>query len=326
MGAISAMSMHFRELAAQAAAAGEIGAEDILALREAGWADGKMDPDEAETLFHANDHIAESSAEWCDFFVEALSEFIVSTVDPRGYVDQTMAEELVVRIDRDGRVGTMAELELLVRVAEKAISVPPVLKAYALKQIEDAVLNGDGPTRHGSLDPAGINLAECTLLRRLIFAAGSDRPAAVSKAEAEMLFRIKDAALYENNAPDWETLFVQGVANFLLGFGGNEPLPVERAAELEAFMNAEGQGIGSFLGRMMESDVEDSIGQAFGSLLDITAPAPDIDAEVDEALQLTEAEEFWLLDHIDADEELDPMEKALLAFIADETGEEVRSA
>jgi hypothetical protein len=316
------MSMHFRDLAAQAAAAGQITAEEILALRQAGWADGKMDPDEAETLFHANDHLAEPSAAWCDFFVEALSEFVVNTVAPEGYVDPDMGEELVARIDRDGRVGTMAELELLVRVSEKAISVPPALKAYALKQIEDAVVNGDGPTRHGSLDPAGINQAECALLRRLIFAPGSERPAAVSKTEAEMLFRIKDLSLYENNAADWETLFVQGVANFLLGFGGKEPLPIERAAELEAFMTAEGAGVGNFLARMMKTDVEDSVGQAFGSLLDIAPHGSEIDAGVEEALQLTEAEEFWLLDHIDADEELDPMEKALLAFIAEETGEE----
>ncbi len=321
MGAVCAMTMHFRDLAAQAATAGRIGAEEILELRRAGWADGKMDPDEAETLFHTNDNLADASPEWSDFFVEALSEFVVNTVEPKGYVDGDMAEELVARVDRDGKVGTMTELELLVRVSEKALSVPPVLKDYALKQIEDAVLNGDGPTRRGSLDPAGINAAECALLRRLVFAAGSDRPAAVSKAEAEMLFRIKDAALYENNAPDWETLFVQGVANFLLGFGGKEPLPIERAAELEAFMNAEGHGVGNFLARMMKSDVTDNVGQAFGSLLDIAPQTPGIDEQVEEALQLTEAEELWLLDHIDLDEELDPMEKALLAFIAEETGE-----
>lgn len=321
MGATSAMTMHFRDLAAQAAAAGRIGVEEILELRRAGWADGKMDPDEAETLFHANDHLPDASAEWCDFFVEALSEFIVNTVEPKGYVDEDMAEELVARIDRDGRVGTMAELELLVRVSEKAISVPPALKDYALKQIEDAVLNGDGPTRRGTLDPAGINQTECALLRRLVFASGSDRPAAVSKAEAEMLFRIKDTSLYENNAPEWETLFVQGVANFLLGFGGKEPLPIERAAELEAFMNSEGAGIGNFLSRMMRSDVGDGIGQTFGSLLDITPKGPGIDEAVEEALQLTAEEEVWLLDHIDLDEELDPLEKALLAFIAEETGE-----
>jgi hypothetical protein len=320
------MSMHFRDLTAQAAAAGRIGVEEILELRRAGWADGKMDPDEAEALFHANDHLPDGSREWCDFFVDAMSEFVINTVEPRGYVDELMAEELVARIDRDGRVGTMAELELLVRVLEKAISVPAMLKSYALAQIEAAVLAGDGPTRHGSLEPAGINAVECTLLRRMIFAAGGDRPAAVSKAEAEMLFRIKDSVLYETNAPEWERLFVQGVANFLLGFGGNEPLPIERARELEDFMNREGKVLGDFLGRLMKADVEDAAGAAFGSLLDIAPHVPGADEQAADAAVLTEAEEFWLLDHIDADEELDPFEKALLAFVAEETGEVLKAA
>ena len=40
-----------------------------------------------------------------------------------------------------------------------------------------------------------------------------------------------------------------------------------------------------------------------------------------EAAEFTDQEDLWLLDRIDADEELDPLEKALLAFIAEETGE-----
>ena len=315
------MSMHFRDIAVQAAADGMIGAEEILALRQAGWADGKMDPEEAEALFSANEHLVDPSAEWCDFFVEALTEFIVHTVHPKGYVDEIMAEELVARIDRDGRVATMTELELLVKVLEKATSTPASLKAYALRQIEDAVISGEGPTRTGQLDPGGVNAIECALLRRMIFAAGGDRPASVSKAEAEMLFRIKDATLYDTNADEWEKLFVQGVANFLLGFGGHEPLDKQRAVELEAFMNAEGAGIGAFLGRMLRSDVDDTAGSAFGSLLDLGAHGSELEAEAEEAAQLTDAEELWLLDHVDADEELDPLEKALLQFIAEETGE-----
>jgi len=312
------MSMHFRDIAVQAATDGAISAEEILALRGAGWGDGKMDPEEAEALFVANDHITEPSAQWVDFFVEALGEFIVNPVEPRGYVDQTMADELTSRIDRDGRVETMAELELLVRVLERALAASDSLRAYALHQIEAAVLQGEGPTRHGALDPKGINESECTLLRRLVFSAGGDRPAAVSKAEAEMLFRIKDATLYEVNAPEWERLFVQGVANYLLGFGGNEPLARERAAELESFMNAEGAGIGGFLGRMVTS--EPDFNGAFGSLLDMGPQGPDIEGAAAEAGEFTQNEDLWLLDHIDADEELDPLEKALLAFIAEETG------
>lgn len=322
------MSMHFRDVAAQAVADGAISAEEILALRGAGWADGKMDPEEAEGLFLANDALRNPGPDWCDFFVEALGEFVVNTVEPHGYVDQIMGDELVARIDRDGRVETLAELELLVKVLEKALSVPDNLKAYALRQIEEIVLSGDGPTRAGALDPKGINEIECRLLRRMIFAAGGDRPAAASRAEAEMLFRLKDSTLYEVNAPEWDLLFVQGVGSYLLGFGGSEPLSRERAADLEAFMNRPGAGIGGFLRRMMGVNLDAEMDKGFSSLLSITPHSPDgAEAEVAEeaeaAAQLTEGEEFWLLDHIDADEELDPLEKALLQFIAEETGENV---
>lgn len=313
------MSMEFGNLVSAIGGDGRISAEEILELRRLGWADGKMDPEEAEALFTANDGCAAPTSEWCDFFVEALSTFIVQTVEPKGYVDDEMADELITRIDKDGRVGSMAELELLIRVSELAANVPDRLKAYALKHIEDAVLHGEGPTRHGELTPKGINEAECKLLRRLIFASASDRPAAVSRLEAEMLFRIKDATLYEANAADWEKLFVQGVANYLQGFGGKEPLSNERAAELEAFMNHDGAGIGGFLSRMFTSRPD--FDGAFGSLLDLSPHTPDIEDEVAEAAELTEAESHWLADMIEADEELDPLEKALLAFIAEDGGE-----
>ena len=313
------MSIEFGNLAAGASADGAISAEEILELRRLGWADGQMDPDEAEALFAANDACTDPSAEWCDFFVDAMAAFVVNTVEPKGYVDDETGDELIARIDRDGRLGSMAELELIVHVMDIAHNVPERFKTYALKQIEDAVLHGDGPTRFGELSPMGINQSECALLRRLIFASAGDRPAAVSQREAEMLFRIKDACLYELNAPEWEQLFVQGVANYLLGFGGSEPLSRQRAEELEQFMVQECAGIGSFLGRMLTSKPD--VDGAFGSLLDIGSRAPDTDAQFGETEELTAEEGHWLTALLEADEELDPMEKALLAWVAEETGE-----
>lgn len=313
------MTMHFGEAALRAAAGGTINAAEILALRQAGWADGQMTPEEAEALFVANDRLDQPSREWCDFFVEALGEFIINTVEPHGYVDQVMADELIAQIDRDGRVGTLAELELLVRVLERAASAPAGLKAYALRQIEQAVLSGEGPTRHIAHDPAGITASECALLRRTIFAPANDGPARIGQAEAELLCRIKDATLYDANAPEWEELFVQGVANFLVGFAGTEPLPHDRTAELERFMASEGAGIGNFLARILSGEIEPTAAGGFGSLLDMASP-------VDEPEALGSKEEVWLIDHIDADEELDPLEKALLAFIAQETGELLHAA
>ncbi len=316
------MSIDFGDLTTQIAGDGRITAEEILELRRLGWADGKLSPDEAESLFVANETADEAGPEWCDFFVEALTSFVVYTVEPHGYVDPEMAEELIARIDRDGRVGTMAELELLVRVIEVATSAPQVLRDYALKQIEEAVTLGEGPTRHGALSPHGINETEVALVKRLIFGSASERPAGVSRAEAEMLFRIKDATLFEVNAPEWRELFVKGVAQFLLGFGGEEALDPGRAAELEAFMAREGAGIGGFLGRAFTSRPDIS---GFGSLLGKGADEPDYLGNVSTQAEVTAvfsaSEQTWLQDRLDADEELDELEKTLIAFIDAETGE-----
>src|SRR6186713_2039242 len=106
------MTMHFTDIARQAAAGRTISDEEILALRRTGWADGAMNPDEAEAVFALNDALAEPSAEWSDFFVEAIGEFVINGSVPRGYVSDANAAWLIARIDRDGTVQGMTELEL----------------------------------------------------------------------------------------------------------------------------------------------------------------------------------------------------------------------
>ena len=309
------MTMHFRLLAEQAMADGAIAADEILTLRQAGWSNSVIDADEAEALFVLNDHLADSSAEWSDFFVEALSEYVVNEVMPRGYIDDGQAEWLIERIDHAGRLGTMTELELLVRVLEKALGAPESLKAYARDQIGQAVLTGEGPTRGGgALEPGKVNATEARLLRRMIFAPGSERPAAVGRSEAEMLFRLKDACLEADNAPEWMQLFVQGVGNYLQGFGGSDPLSHERAAELESFMNESASNIGGFFSRMAKSDIRAGFSDLFGG----KAEAPGHDEAVADAEAVTSEEQAWLQGRIDANGEVDAYDQALLDFLAEE--------
>lgn len=315
------MSMHFDALAARAVADGAISAEDILALRREGWSDGRIEPDEAEAIFLANDAIRETSPEWADFFVEALSEYALSNGSPRGYISQTMADTLVARISRDGQVDSMAELELIVRLLEKAVDVPTSLKDFALRQIESTVLTGSGPTRRGALTEDGINAVEAGLLRRMIFAAGGDRPAAVSRAEAAMLFRLKDATLDRANAPEWKTLFVQGVANFLFA-SAHEQMPADRAAELERFMAVKGSGQGGvtgILGKMAQSN----IGESLATVRQGQMGSPDHFGEMVDAARLDQAESDWLFDKLTRTPDTDEYEKALVAFIVEETGKPI---
>ena len=97
----------------------------------------------------------------------------------------------------------MVELEAMVRIIERAENTPDRLKDYVLAAVERAVLDGTGPTRcGGTIEPGCITAAECALIRRTIFAAGGESPAAVSQREAEMLYRLKDATLDAPNAPE----------------------------------------------------------------------------------------------------------------------------
>lgn len=311
------MSMHFRELAEQAMADGQITQEEILDLRREGWADGAITPEEAEALFILNDHLAERSAEWVDCFVEALVEYFLAGGSPRGYISQSQADWLVSRIDHDGKVDSLAELELLAKLFERAESVPESLKGYALHQIEQAVLTGTGPTRDGgSLEAGNVTEAEARLLRRFIFAQAGDRPGAVSQAEAEMLFRIKDATLGAQNAADWPRLFVQGVGNFLQGWSGWQAPSADRAQQLESFMNDTTPRVGRFFGRMAVSSVDGTLARVLGFGKKGVAK-PTREQEVAAAHEITATENAWLQARFDADGQMDELEKALLKFLSE---------
>ena len=297
-------------------AAGTITAEDTLALRRQMWPDGRIDSDEAELVFALNDSAAQASREWIDFFVEALCDHVVCQQAPRGYVDDAKAEWLVARISRDGKVESLGELELLVKVLECATQVPESLKTFTLAQIERVVTTGEGPTRDGgSLGAGVISASEVKLLRRLLFAQAGDGPAAVSQAEAELLFRIKDATLGAENAPEWKTLFVQGVGNHLMAYNSYRPLDRAAATRLNAFMDDSQVRVGSFLGRIAQASVA---GTGFRTLMQGEAKAADHDAAVAAANAVTPGESSWLKKKMDADGALDPLEQALLDFIAGE--------
>ena len=308
------MTMHFRALADQAALDGAVSVEEVLSLRGSGWSDGVIDRDEADALFELNNLLGNCSAEWADFFVEAISEFVFANSTPHGHVDEDGAEWLVEQLDADGRLETMAELELLARLFERAVSVPASLQAFAMAQIEKAVVEGKGPTRAGgSLQPGCIGEAECRLLRRYIFAPASERPAAVGRKEAEMLFRIKAATMGGSNAAAWKQLFVQGVGNYLQGFSGVEPLSAERTLELQSFMSDTAAGIGGFFARMARSNPVQAARNMFEEDKPYLAFADQAAADA----EVTESEKTWLHAQMDADGELDELEQALLDFLAE---------
>ena len=309
------MSVHFGELAKKVGANGTVSAEEILVLRREAWPDGRISQAEAEAIFALDRQLESKSSEWVDFLVESLGEYVVNQRAPAGYVDRENAAWLMMQIDHEGSLCSMSEVELLVRVFERASNVPQALKDYAISQMELAVLEGTGPTRDGGQLAAGnVTAAEVKLLRRAIFAPASERPAAVGRKEAEMLFRLKDATLEADNAPEWQRLFVQGVANYLQGYSdSNAQISHERAQELEHFMNESRSSVGGFLGRMAKASPA-AFGQVFRRRDNGTSRLEDVVA----AEAVTHAEREWLDAQIDANGRVDAYERALLDFLAED--------
>lgn len=314
------MTTQFIDLAQRVAADGAVTSDELLALRREGWGDGIITRAEAEALFAINTSLKVRSPEWCDFFVEAIGEFVLNGTPPRLQCSEDEAAWLIGQIDHDGVVESLVELETMVRILERAENTPDRLKNYVLDQVEREVLTGTGPTRcGGALSATHISAAECRIIRRVIFASGGHGPAAVTRFDAEMLFRLKDETLAEENAAEWDNLFIDGIANYLKGFTlQNAQVSHERKLELEAFIADNSASVGRFMGRVAREapQVANHFGKVFGKRKDA---GPDYEGLAAAGEVVTDYESEWLEAMIDADGEVDELESRLIARLAAES-------
>lgn len=297
------MSFSFSDFAASLKDGHRITPDEVQAVRRAIWPDGKISDSEAGIVFELNRLIREPSAEWRDFFLDGLTDYVVNGKAPKGYVDDANGDWLIAEVDRDGEPVSRIEIELVVKVIERALNCPPRLRIWALAQLEEAVVRGS----------KSVDASECALLRRLVFAPGGEGALVVGQDEAEALWRIKDACLQSDNAPEWKTLFVQAVGNHLMGWSSYIPLERDEAARLEAFVRDRSSSVLGFFGRMRGAN---PFSEARGLLRD--TPTLDRDAAVAAAEALTPEEKSWLDGKVDADGTRDVYEEALLAFVAEE--------
>ncbi|TIX49101.1 hypothetical protein [Alteraurantiacibacter aquimixticola] len=312
------MTAQFADFTRQAAADRAISDEEVSKLRQSGWADGQILREEAEAIFALQHALDEPTETWSDFFVDALRTYVLNGSEPRGYASEEEAEWLIAMVQADGKVCSLTEFELLVQVIEQGKNVPEKLKTYVLETVEREVLTGTGPTRcGGELSDAHVTEAEASILRRVVFGAASDRPAAVSMREAELLFRLKDATLEAANHPEFKRIFVQGVGNYLMGFASHSAhVSRERMLELETFIADTKPDIGRFMGQMFKAAPN-----AFAIVFGKKDEGPSREEQVAEEAEITPYEQDWLDAQIAANGQIDEYDQALLEFIAEETGE-----
>ena len=132
-----------------------------------------------------------------------------------------------------------------------------------------------------------------------------------------MLFRLKDETLAEENAPEWDDLFLDGVSNFLKGFAlQNAQIEHHRAKELQAFVADNKANVGRFIGQMVKEapHVRNHFGKVFGK----KNSAPTFEEQAAAGEEVTDFEQEWLDRMIEADGEVDDLERRLLARIIED--------
>lgn len=304
-----------------AAKTGMVGAEDVLKLRAAHYDNGLIEPAEADFLFDLEHHVRTPAPEWSEFFVEALTHYLVDQADPHGYVDGEKGQWLLGRIMADGQVRSETELELLVSIVESARAVPFRLSTLALAEVRRAVVEGSGLTRHGRLEPGSITMAEVALVRRVLYGAGGEKGIAVSREEAEALFDIDDAIGHADNVDRWSHLFAKAVGNYLMAAVLYEAPSRDEALRRQAWLDAPDDGT-TFLDRFVDGltrfgDLLEGLTQSLGDKVEAAyAERNARDAsKIAEAEQLTDGEIDWIIARIGRNGRLSRAEMALIEFL-----------
>ena len=299
-------------------ARGAITADDVSRLRQSVFWKGVVTPDDAEMAFTLNDKLGETAdPSWPAFFIDALVDYIVVQAEPTGYISEANADWLIGHMSRSNRIETETELELLVKVLERAKSSPVKLVSYVLTQVKWGVLEGDGYIgHHRKLQPGVVGEAEVELIRRVLYAFGGDGNIAVTRQEAEILFDINDATAQADNDPAWSDLFVKAIANFLMATFGYQVPTRQEALRREKWLDEPTPGIGGFMGQMLAGSLG-AIWDAYENLSIDGEPRkkPTSGLSFDDQPRATDDDVRFVVERIGRDHHLQANEAALINFL-----------
>lgn len=238
-------------------ARGKITAEDVRTLRHRVFWKGIVTEPDAEVALSLNDRLHHAAdPAWPAFFVEALTDYIVTQAQPSGYVSEENAQWLIQRLGRSGHVDTACELELLIKVLERSQHSPLPLVRFALEQVKTGIISGAGAA--GARKTCNVGVVEdheTEMVRRILYAFGGDGNIAVTRTETEVLFDINEATQQHLNHPSWSDLFVKASANFLMAASGYQVPSRQEALRREAWLDEPAAGIANFMSRMVSGGV-----------------------------------------------------------------------
>ncbi|MEI9900005.1 MAG: hypothetical protein WDN31_07495 [Hyphomicrobium sp.] len=245
-------------------------------------------------------------------------------MEPEGYLTAEKAKRLADRIAPEGSIARRSDLDLLVRILDKSRWSPVSLSRLALQQVRRAVVDGSGPLRAGAAAEAGsIRECEVDLIRRILYAFGGDRPVAITRPEAEVLFDINDVIANPQTNASWSDLFVKAVTNVVMAASGQSVPTREEALRRDAWL-MEAKGDLSPLA-VLSAMVSSSLEAVRATYLEQTGEERALArlerqrVEIITNEEIPQAEAAWLCARIGRDGHLSPNEAALVGYLMRET-------
>ncbi len=221
---------------------GRIDDFDVLKLKNSFYNSGTLSAEDADELFALHDSYRGGHPPWADFFVEAISDYVIDQVEPEGYLAAEGSLWVVERISKSGRIARKDNFELLVNVLDKARWTPVSLVRLALEQVRIAVVEGDGPLRAGqSLEKGRLSSPEVEVVRHILCAFGGGAGVALTRPEIDVLFEIDDAIVDWSVNPAWTDLFVKAVTNVAMAASGHAVPPREKALKRDEWVERRGE-------------------------------------------------------------------------------------
>lgn len=304
---------------------GSITPRDVLYFRREVFRDGIVSRAEALAVLALNSGVAGKSPEWNEYFVEALSLYVVEQAEPRGFVSLANGQWLIDCLSKDGRIEAANELELLIKVLDRASHSPELLVGFTLQIIARAVLEGVGPLADGRQWQKGvINEPEVELIRRVLCAYGGQSGISISRTEAEILFDLNDRSSAPDNHPAWRELFVKAIANYLMAAATDRaPSREEAIAREEWLENDESNvvetlkgafaGFGELFSKAFLTDVFDGAHEQVEKAWALRTGR--MQAAIAGSEKICDIEAEWLIEKLNNDGIIHDNEKVLLDFI-----------
>ena len=310
--------------ASELSAAGGISARQALEIRRTIYSHDPLTPADMDLVFRTQRSSAgPDSAEWTELFSEAVTDYVVHQNEPADYIPQAKADWLAAKLAETGGVATASEFALLIDVMTSALDVPPSLAAFALGEIENAIVSGRRTAIGGGDHAAGtVTNADVEALRSVLYAAKSDSVGHVTREEAEALFDIAHATASGACDPAFGELFARAVGNYLTAICWHEP-DREQALQREHWLDAR-ETLFQFLTHRPARGQEESVRALMQSPIeqadaDMAAEERQDEASRAESAKITDDKADWVIAHLTRQGPLTAAETRLLQWLGADT-------